>query len=108
MIHPTVPPPPENCQFTNVGYNSLEVTWDKPNTPCQVSTYNVSWFQDNDEPYSDEISTDKTQVTLTDLYPDSDITVNIIAATEEGFGDPTTCYSHTNQYGAYFIVVYHE
>ncbi|XP_042230748.1 phosphatidylinositol phosphatase PTPRQ-like isoform X6 [Homarus americanus] len=96
----SVPPPPLNCDFDRITTNSMYLTWSAPDTACHIRNYNISWSWSSlweDDHDSDETLGIGTQTYLRGLPPYANVTVNIAAATDAGFGPPITCWSVTQQ-----------
>ncbi|XP_042230752.1 collagen alpha-1(XII) chain-like isoform X1 [Homarus americanus] len=94
----SVPPPPLNCHFGHITTNSMYLTWSAPDTACHIRNYNISWSWSSlweDEHDSGETLSTVTHTSLSDLPPYANVTVNIAAATDAGFGPPLTCWSVT-------------
>ncbi|XP_071532318.1 phosphatidylinositol phosphatase PTPRQ-like [Panulirus ornatus] len=95
----TVPPEPGKCSFSEVYSNALEVEWGSPETSCHIQNYSISWLWDilwMDSQDSGESYTTRLYFTLTALPPYANVTVEVAAATEVGFGPSTACWQVTS------------
>ncbi|XP_042230740.1 receptor-type tyrosine-protein phosphatase F-like isoform X2 [Homarus americanus] len=96
----SVPPPPLNCDFDRITTNSMYLTWSAPDTACHIRNYNISWSWSSlwdDEHDSGETFSTVTKTPLRGLPPYANVTVDIAAATDAGFGPPLTCWNVTQQ-----------
>ncbi|KAK3880687.1 hypothetical protein Pcinc_014844 [Petrolisthes cinctipes] len=83
-----VPGPPQNLNVMgSTTPESITVKWDPPSSPNGViSYYSLTWNPDDP---SDNVITNDTTYTLTDLLPCTIYTISVSAATSKGSGDPS-------------------
>ncbi|XP_071532406.1 phosphatidylinositol phosphatase PTPRQ-like [Panulirus ornatus] len=98
----SVPPEPAGCWVLGEDdFSEVVITWSEPPTECVIVNYNISWvFEDlwqGGLNGSGQNFTTREAITLTDLPPYSNVSVEVAASTEKGFGNATTCWGWTSQ-----------
>ncbi|KAK8723258.1 hypothetical protein OTU49_011942, partial [Cherax quadricarinatus] len=94
------PSPPDKCWFSDITYNKMVINWVAPDSQCGVvNIYRINWWWDvlwSDEQGSNETLSKETSITLTNLPSYTNVTADVAAATDTGFGPTTTCWNVTS------------
>ncbi|XP_050737480.1 neogenin-like isoform X2 [Eriocheir sinensis] len=81
-------PQPQNLQGESESSTSMTLTWDKPDTLCDVESYRVKWGLD--EAYLEKTQVTNTSYTVPNLYPSTTYIFKVSAINSAGEGDAAT------------------
>ncbi|XP_050704209.1 receptor-type tyrosine-protein phosphatase delta-like [Eriocheir sinensis] len=87
------PPPPQNLQGESESSTSMTLTWDKPETLCDIEYYRVKWSLDGVDTQSTQVTV--TSHTVSELLPNTTYILSVSAITSVGEGDPATIQETT-------------
>ncbi|XP_069940420.1 phosphatidylinositol phosphatase PTPRQ isoform X2 [Cherax quadricarinatus] len=98
----SVPPPPQSCWFDNITSTTMTLYWQDVDFACPIISHNISlsW----DVLWSDDVGSDITNTTITGDYitllgipPYTNVTAQVAAVTDVGYGPSTSCWNVTSQ-----------
>lgn len=95
-----VPPPPLSCWFTDITQTTASLNWQDDDIACMITNHSIIWWWDvlwNDEVGLEETFIALNHINLTNLSPYTNVTAGVAAATDSGYGAPTTCWGLTLQ-----------